>query len=49
MGDEAERQIEEGMDAWSRHISGDCGPDRCQYCEDEERAREKRREKRKTK
>lgn len=33
MGDMADYHTEEGLNAWILHITGQCGPDRCQYCE----------------
>lgn len=37
MGEMADALIEEGMDGWLAHISGDCNYlDPCPYCEAEE-------------
>ncbi len=34
MGDQADYLIEQGMDEWMRHKSGDCDVD-CRYCWEE--------------
>lgn len=36
MSDIAEDDFEQGYDQWLDHLSGNCGPDLCQYCEEEE-------------
>jgi hypothetical protein len=42
MGDEADRLIDDGLDAFLLHFTGMCDSiDPCQYCEDEEKSREK--------
>ena len=36
MGDEADYEIEQGLDLWVDHINGHPNyPDRCPYCEEE--------------
>ena len=36
MGDMADYLTEQGEDGWLRHLAGQCGPDLCQYCEEEQ-------------
>ena len=41
MGDMADYYTEQGQDAWFAHLAGQCGPDRCPYCEKEETEKKK--------
>lgn len=35
MGEIADYDFDEGILAWQLHQAGECGPDICQYCEEE--------------